>query len=81
MISEKMNAAFNKQIKDEMYSSNLYLSMVAYFEEVGLKGSPTYVSKAFRPIVTHKCEKIHDTENIGAVICEKIKDFKAVADE
>ena len=38
MISEKLNAAFNKQIKDEMYSSNLYLSMVAYFEEVGLKG-------------------------------------------
>lgn len=38
MISEKMNAAFNKQIKDEMYSSNLYLAMVAYFEEVGLKG-------------------------------------------
>lgn len=38
MISEKMNQAFNRQIKDEMYSSNLYLSMVAYFEEVGLKG-------------------------------------------
>lgn len=38
MISEKMNAAFNKQIKDEMYSSNLYLSMVAYFERIGLKG-------------------------------------------
>ncbi len=38
MISEKMNQAFNKQIKDEMYSSNLYLSMVAYFEEIGLKG-------------------------------------------
>ena len=38
MISEKLNAAFNKQIKDEMYSTNLYLSMVAYFEEVGLKG-------------------------------------------
>lgn len=38
MISEKMNQAFNKQIKDEMYSSNLYLSMVAYFEQEGLKG-------------------------------------------
>ncbi len=38
MISEKMEAAFNKQIKDEMYSSNLYLSMVAYFENLGLKG-------------------------------------------
>ena len=38
MISEKMNAAFNDQIKAEMFSSNLYLSMVAYFEEIGLKG-------------------------------------------
>ena len=38
MISQKMEAAFNKQIKDEMYSSNLYLSMVAYFENLGLKG-------------------------------------------
>ncbi len=38
MISEKMEAAINKQIKDEMYSSNLYLSMVAYFENLGLKG-------------------------------------------
>lgn len=38
MISEKMNAAFNRQIKDEMYSSNLYLSMVTYFEGLGLKG-------------------------------------------
>ncbi len=38
MISEKMNAAFNSQIKEEMYSSNLYLSMAAYFEGLGLKG-------------------------------------------
>lgn len=38
MISEKMNDALNKQITHEMYSSNMYLSMVAYFEEMGLKG-------------------------------------------
>lgn len=38
MISEKMNEALNKQITHEMYSSNMYLSMVAYFEEMGLKG-------------------------------------------
>ena len=38
MISEKMNEAFNTQLKHEMFSSNLYLSMVAYFEEIGLKG-------------------------------------------
>lgn len=38
MITEKMATAFNNQITAEMYSSNLYLSMVAYFEELGLKG-------------------------------------------
>jgi ferritin len=38
MINEKMNEAFNNQIKEEMYSANLYLSMTAYFEELGLKG-------------------------------------------
>lgn len=43
MISEKMNEAFNKQIKDEMYSSNLYLSMVAYFESLGLKGFASWM--------------------------------------
>ena len=50
-------------------------------EEVGLKGSPTYVSKAFRPIVEHKCEKIiFNNETVGE-ICEKILEFKAGADE
>lgn len=38
MISQKMNDALNVQLKHEMYSSNLYLSMVAYFEEQGLTG-------------------------------------------
>lgn len=38
MISQRMNDALNVQLKHEMYSSNLYLSMVAYFEEQGLTG-------------------------------------------
>ena len=38
MISEKMNAAFNKQINEEFYSAYLYLSMSAYFEGLGLLG-------------------------------------------
>lgn len=50
-------------------------------EDVGLKGSPTYVSKAFRPIVEHKCEKIIFTEDTAGTICEKILEFKAGADE
>lgn len=38
MISKKMNEAINGQINAEMYSSYLYLSMAAYFQDLGLPG-------------------------------------------
>lgn len=38
MISKSMLEAINDQINKEMYSSNLYLSMAAYFEEKNLSG-------------------------------------------
>jgi ferritin len=38
MISKKMSAALNKQIKEEFYSSYLYLSMSAYADNKNLKG-------------------------------------------
>ena len=41
----------------------------------------TYVSKAFRPIVEHKCEKIIFTDDTAGTICEKILEFKAGANE
>ncbi len=41
-------------------------------EKVGLKGSPTYVSKAYRPIVKHKGEKI--SENVVDVLYDKISE-------
>lgn len=50
-------------------------------EDVGLKGSPTYVSKAFRPIVTHNCEKIHANDGTIELICNKIEEFKAGKNE
>lgn len=37
MTSEKMQAKINDQINKEMYSSYLYLGMVAAFERLGLK--------------------------------------------
>lgn len=46
-------------------------------EEVGLKGSPTYVSKAFRPIVEHKCEKINWSSEVKDYVCAKISEYKA----
>lgn len=38
MLSEKMKKALNEQIKWELYSSYLYLSMATYFKDKGLEG-------------------------------------------
>ena len=38
MISQAMTAALNHQIKHELYSSYLYLSMAAYCDQQGLAG-------------------------------------------
>lgn len=38
MLSEEMEAAFNKQITAELYASNLYLVMGAYFDEQAYRG-------------------------------------------
>ena len=46
-------------------------------EEVGIKGSPTYVSKAFRPEIKHSCEKFDCLGNgKGAeIILNKLKEI------
>lgn len=38
MLGKKMQDAMNEQIKNELYSAYLYLSMAAYFETENLKG-------------------------------------------
>ncbi len=38
MISEKIEAAFNKQITVELHASNLYLAMGAYFDALAYRG-------------------------------------------
>ena len=38
MINEKLEKAINEQINKEIYSSYLYLSMAAYFADLGLMG-------------------------------------------
>ncbi len=38
MISKTMQQVINEQIQEEMYSSNLYLSMAAYCEFTNLRG-------------------------------------------
>ena len=43
MISKAMQDAFNAQINKEMFSSYLYLSMAAYFENTGLPGAAKWM--------------------------------------
>ncbi len=38
MLSDKMEAALNTQINEEMFSSYIYLAMAAYFEDLNLEG-------------------------------------------
>jgi ferritin len=38
MLSDKMQQALNEQLRAEMYSSNLYLAMAAYFDAQTLEG-------------------------------------------
>lgn len=38
MFNSKIEKAINEQIKEELFSSYLYLSMSAYFEGIGLDG-------------------------------------------
>lgn len=38
MMSEKMTAALNKQINEELYSNYIYLAMAAYMEDLDLDG-------------------------------------------
>jgi ferritin len=43
MISKAMQDAINAQINKEMFSSYLYLSMAAYFENTGLPGAAKWM--------------------------------------
>ena len=43
MISKPMQNAINEQINKELYSSYLYLSMAAYFENTGLPGTAKWM--------------------------------------
>lgn len=43
MISDKMNVALNEQLNAELFSSYLYLSMSAYFDDINLKGMAAWM--------------------------------------
>ena len=53
MIDKEIEEAINKQINEEMYSAYLYLSMSAYFEDIGLRGFANWMYVQFQEEKDH----------------------------
>lgn len=52
-LTKKLTDAFNEQIKAEMWSSNLYLSMAVYFMDYGLTGCAHWMKKQAEEEMEH----------------------------
>jgi ferritin len=53
VISEKIQAAFNKQTNAELCSAYLYLSMAAWFESVNLRGAASWMRAQAKEELAH----------------------------
>ena len=73
MISSTLQDALNDQIKNELYSAYLYLSMSAYFEASNLPGSAKWMRTQFAEEQTHAL-KLYDHLNDrgGRVVLQAI---------
>ncbi len=59
MISDRMQEALNGQLNAELYSSYLYLSMSAYFQDMNLGGFANWMRvQATGPRRAHACDEI-----------------------
>ena len=52
-MDKKLEKAFNDQIKNELYSAYLYLSMAAYFEAKNLSGFAHWMKVQYKEEVSH----------------------------
>lgn len=53
MLNHKLQTALNEQIKNELYSAYIYLSMSAYFESINLPGFANWMRKQSQEEVNH----------------------------
>ena len=74
MLSKKMDKALNGQINAEIYSSYMYLSMAAWFEQAGLAGLANWMRQQVQEEMFHAM-KIFDfvTERGAKVILAAIE--------
>lgn len=57
-LSKKLTDALNQQINEEIWSSNLYLSMSIYFDKQGLSGCAHWMKKQSQEELGHAYEMI-----------------------
>lgn len=57
-LSRKLSDALNIQINEEMWSSNLYLSMSVYFDKIGLQGCAHWMKKQSQEELDHAYQMI-----------------------
>jgi len=62
MLSKTLEGAINDQIRDELYSSYLYLSMSAYFETNNMPGSARWMRLQSEEELSH-AKKLFDYMN------------------
>jgi ferritin len=73
MLSKSLEKAINDQIKNELYSAYLYLSMSAYLEAKNLPGSARWMRLQYEEEVSHAMklfDYIHDRG--GRVVLQAI---------
>ena len=79
VFTKKLTDAFNSQIQAEMWSSNLYLSMSVYFQEMGLTGCAHWMKKQAQEEIEHAHKLIDFGVMRGGAI--KISALDAVPSE
>jgi len=78
MIGKKVQDAFNEQIKQEMQSAYLYLSMAAYFHSTGLDGMGQWMRLQSQEETAHAMKLFdHIVERGGAVTLPALDKPKA----
>jgi ferritin len=77
MMNQKMQEAFNEQIKLEMYSANLYLAMSAYIELQGLKGIAHWLRVQYNEESFHTLKLYDYLKNRGGKVVLKSIDAPA----
>jgi len=85
MIKKEVLDALNEQINAESYSAYMYLSMAAYFENMGLSGFATWMKVQYQEEAAHALKFFnYVTDRGGKVVLKAIDqvpvDFDGVVD-